>query len=216
MKVEMEKIELSQSRKVKKQKKKHLERLYDKKPLIELIVAILSIPSLILIVLLNYNSLENINGNNKPTPTSSPVEKITVPSANTTVPNFFTAPITRTPRPTQAPYETQQPCNKNLGSASITYPSEGSTVNSNPAEVDISYDNSINCGAVWAYSVNGSSWSDYSNNSVALYNLPNGEVTFQLRVKSIASSDSTLLTRHFTYTGQSTAPVPTTASSSAQ
>lgn len=214
----MEKIEFSRSRKLNKPRKKGLESLYDKKPLIEFVVAILSIPSIILLVILNYNTLQNLN--NKPQPTPTPlVINNTQPAAtttNTTIPNFFTVPITHTPRPTEIPSAPQQPCNKSLGPVSITYPSEGSTVNTNPAEIDISYDNSTYCGAVWAYSINGSSWSDYNNNSVALYNLPNGEVTFQLRVKSITSSDSTTLTRHFTYTGQSTAPVPTTASSSAQ
>lgn len=209
----MEKMEFSRSRRLKKHKRKTLEHLYDKKPLIELIVAILSIPSLVLLVLLNYNTLRNLN--KSPEPTSTPASNI-VPTANTVMPNFFTAPLTRTPHPTEIPSASQAPCNKHLGPVTITYPGEGSTVNNNPAEVDISYDNNTYCSAVWSYSVNGSSWSDYNASSVALYNLPDGQVTFQLRVKSLTSTETTTITRHFTYTGQSTAVVPTTASSSAQ
>ena len=209
----MEKMEFSRSRRLKKHKRKSLERLYDKKPLIELIVAILSIPSLILLVLLNYNTLRNLN--KSPEPTSAPASTI-VPATNTAMPNFFSAPLTRAPHPTEAPNASQTPCNKSLGPVTITYPSEGSTVNNNPAEVDISYDNNTYCSAVWSYSVNGSSWSNYNDSSVALYNLPDGQITFQLRVKSLTSTETTTITRHFTYTGQSTGAAPTTASSSAQ
>jgi len=210
----MEKMEFSRSRRLKKNKRKTLEHLYDKKPLIELIVAILSIPSLILLVLLNYNSLRNLNKSSEPTPT--PSANSTAPTVNTSMPNFFTASITRTPHPTEILNASQAPCNKRLGPVTITYPSEGSTVNTNPAEIDISYDDNTYCSAVWSYSVNGSNWSNYNDSSVALYNLPDGQITFQLRVKSLTSTETTTLTRHFTYTGSSAAAVPTTASSSAQ
>lgn len=106
-------------------------------------------------------------------------------------------------------------CNPSLGPVSITSPGEGDTVSSNPVEVQISYDNATYCSAVWSYSINGSSWSNYDNNSVALYNLPNGQIQFQLQVKSLTSSDTTTLTRDFYYNGQSTMPEPTSASGSA-
>lgn len=206
----MEKIEFTRSRRTGKIKKKRLERLYEKKPLIELIVTILSIPSLILVVILNFNSLKNINA--KPTPT--PSTTATNPAAKTTAPNFFTEPIINTPKSAQSDIN-QTVCNKNLGPITITAPNEGDTLTSNPAEIDIAYNNSTYCSAVWSYRVNGSSWSNYDNNSVALYNLPNGQITFELRAKSLASSDTTTLTRHFIYNGPSTATTPTTASTSA-
>lgn len=210
----MEKIELGNSRSSRRVKKKKLERLYDKKPFIELIVALLSIPSLLLLVILNYNSVKNLNSS-KITPTPAANNPINSGTNETGVnPNFFTAPIIRPGRPTDSS-STQEPCSKHLGPINITSPNEGSTLTNNPVEVDISYDDSTYCSAVWSYSVNGSNWSDYSNNSVALYNLPNGPITFQLRVKSLTSSDTTTLTRDFTYNGPSSAVVPTNASSSA-
>ena len=210
----MEKIELSRSRRTDHKKRSKPDRVYDKKPLIELIVAILSIPSLVLVVLLNFNTLKSLNGT-KITPTPGITNPLPAINANTTTPNFFVRPVTREPQPTVASATSQSPCNKNLGPVSITSPNEGDTINSNPVEVDISYDNTDYCSAVWSYSINGSSWSDYDNNSVALYNLPDGPIKFQLKVKSLTSSDSTTLTRDFTYTGQSIAPVPITASGSA-
>jgi hypothetical protein len=210
----MEKMDLSRSTRAAQKKRSKLDRVYDKKPLIELVVAILSIPSLILVVLLNFNSLKNLDAA-KLTPTPGTTNTVPPLNTNTTNPNFFARPVTREPQSTEASSNSQAPCNKSLGLVNITSPNEGDTVNSNPVEIDISYDDTDYCSAVWSYSINGSSWSDYNNNSVALYNLPDGQIKFQLRVKSLTSSNSTTLTRDFTYTGQSTAPVPTTASGSA-
>jgi len=209
----MEKVEFGKSKKTTRIKRKKLDRLYDKKPLIELVVAILSIPSLILLVLLNFNSLKNLNSKASPTPV--PTAGIVIPGTSGSSASFFSEPISRPPRPTQIPYTSQVPCNKSLGPVSISSPIEGDTVSQNPVEIDISYNDGTYCSAVWSYSVNGSNWSDYNNSSVGLYNLPNGPVTFELRVKSLTSSNTTTLTRHFTYTGQSNAPLPTIASSSA-
>jgi hypothetical protein len=200
----VDKIKIKSSKKIKKKK---IEKIYDKKPLIEFIVAVLSIPSILLLLILNYKSLTNTN-NAKPTPT--PTGNISVPGTNG---NFFTKPVNREAKPTLLPNETQAPCIKGLGPVSISSPNEGDMITANPVEVDISYDESTYCSAVWSYSVNGSNWSDYNNNSFALYNLPDGPIKFQLRVKSLTSSDTTTLTRNFTYEGQSNAPA--TASNSA-
>lgn len=205
----MEKVKLTKTEKTSKVKKKRIEKLYDKKPLIELIVAILSIPSIILLAILNLKSLTNLS-NAKLTPT--PSVNISTGGSNA---NFFTRPITRQPNPSSAPSMSQVPCIKNLGPVTITSPNEGDTVTSNPAEINISYDDIKYCGAVWSYSVNGGQWSDYNNNSVALYNLPSGSVTFTLRIKSLTSSETASITRDFIYNGQTPAVFPTNASSSA-
>lgn len=191
---------------IQKAKKKKLERLYEKKPIVEFIVAILSIPSIILLLLLNLKALTN-NSSAKITPTPSMANTVTESS-----PNFFTRPVTREAKPTVAPDATQAPCTRGLGPVSISSPNEGDVVTTNPVNVSISYDDSKYCSAVWSYSVNGSSWSDYNNNSVALYNLSNGSVAFQLRVKSLTNSDSAILTRNFTYEGQSTTPISASGS----
>lgn len=209
-------MEFTRTRRVKLKKSK-LEKVYDKKPLIEFIVALLSIPSLILLVILNFNSLRSING---ATPTPTPISGTAIPTAkassgiNNT--SFFSEPVSRAPRMTRTVIENKLPCNKNLGPVSITSPGEGTVVTANPVEVNISYDDTTYCSAVWSYSINGSSWSGYSNNSVALYNLPDGPVQFTLRVKSLTSPDTTTLTRDFTYNGQVTVAQPTNASGSAQ
>lgn len=200
-----------ESIKAKKTKKSKLEHVYDKKPLIEFIVALLSIPSIILLLILNFNSIKNLD-NPKPTPTPDSTSNNFIKGTTGSGSNYYAAPVGI--RHMLVP--TAQPdCDKSLGPVSITSPGEGDTVIDNPVEIDISYDNSKYCGAAWSYSINGGTWSSYDDRSVALYNLPDGQITFDLRVKSIASSDETTLTRHFTYNGSTSAPIPTNASSSA-
>src|SRR6266404_2072701 len=150
----MTKVEQTKVKNSKTAKKKKIERLYDKKPMIEFVVAVLSIPSILLLLILNLKSLTSSN-NAKPTPT---------PSNNTSVPNFFARPISRVPKTTILPNETQAPCVKGLGPVSITTPNEGDMITTNPIEVAISYDDSKYCSAVCSYGVNGSNWSDYNNN----------------------------------------------------
>jgi len=202
----MAKSEKKSQKEIQKAKKKKLERLYEKKPIVEFIVAILSVPSIILLLLLNLKALTNSSGA-KITPTPSMANTVTGSS-----PNFFARPVIREAKPTLAPDATQAPCTQGLGPVSISSPNEGDVVMTNPVNVSIFYDDSKYCSAVWSYSVNGSSWSDYDNNSFALYNLPNGPIAFQLRVKSLTNLDSTTLTRNFTYEGQSTTPISASGS----
>jgi hypothetical protein len=146
----MAKVEQKKAKNTQKAKKRKLERIYEKKPIIEFIVAVLSIPSILLLLLLNLKALTN-NSNVKLTPT--PSGAISVPGTNT---SFYSRPVTREPKPTKPPDETQTPCIKGLGPVSITTPAEGDTVTANPVEIDISYDDTTYCSAVWSYSVNGS------------------------------------------------------------
>jgi hypothetical protein len=188
---------------------KKKKKLIDKKPHLEFIGSLLTIPFLISVLILNYNSIKNLN-NAKLTPTPAP--------NNTSMGHggFFSAPIgSNLPKATADPAASQAPCQKGLGSVSITSPDEGDNVNSNPVEVDIAYDDSTHCGAAWSYRINGGDWSGYDDRSVALYNLPNGNIKFDLRVKSIVGPETTSLTRNFVYTGSNSNVVPTTASSSA-
>ena len=203
----MAKIAKSKAKNTQKANKKKLERLYEKKPIVEFIVAVLSIPSILLLLLLNLKALTNNSSANPPPP---PTGVFSVPGTNE---SFYSRPVTREPKVTVLPNETQAPCIKGLGPVSISSPNEGAAIASNPVDVNISYDDSTYCSAVWSYSVNGSSWSDYNNNSVALYNLPNGPITFQLRVKSLTTSDSTTLSRNFVYSGSSNPTVPNSSGS---
>ena len=185
--------------------KKKENKFLKNKPYIEFATAFLSIPVLITVMLLNFNSLKNLNA--KPTPTPMP--------GATTNQGFFAQPVgddeVATPTPLGA---TEAPCMKGLGPVTISTPQEGDAVNDNPVMVDINYDDSRYCEAAWSYRINGGSWSGYDDRSVALYNLPQGQIKFELRVKSIAGDDTDTLTRNFTYSGKGTILIPTSPNGS--
>jgi hypothetical protein len=190
----------------KKRHKNLPSKIVKKKPYVELVTAFLSIPVLITVLLLNVTSLRNINA--RPTPTPEP-EKVY--NGN----GFFAAPV----RPSRAvsPSTTvdPSPCKKALGPVSISSPGENDTVTDNPVTINIEYgSDSVYCGAAWSYRINGGSWSGYDDRSVALYNLPRGQVTFDLRVRSIVTSDEKSLTRNFLYDPKEPAVIPENPNSS--
>lgn len=186
-------------------KAKKESKLLKNKPYIEFLTAFLSIPVMITVMVLNFNTLKNIN--TKPTPTPMP--------GVSTQAGFFAEPIGGEtlvePTPEGA---TPEPCLRGLGPLTITTPEENDVVTENPVTIDISYDDKRYCAAAWSYRINGGSWSGYDDRSVALYNLPQGPVKFELRVKSIAGDDNRTVTRNFTYKGSGTILIPTSSSGS--
>lgn len=185
-------------------KRKNLPaRIVKKKPYFELATAFLSIPVLITVLLLNVTTLKNINA--KPTPTPEPQSKNNG--------SFYAAPVGHGLAVTPSVAAAGQ-CKKSLGPVSITSPGENDAVTDNPVTVNISYDDSSYCGAAWSYRINGSSWSGYDDRSVALYNLPRGQITFELRVRSIVTSEERTITRRFTYNGSQQIFVPDNPNSS--
>ena len=190
-----------------------IKNIPNKKNHIDFIAALLTIPVLVSVIILNYSNLQKTNTKtNLPSPTPAQVEKqiiITAPPNNPQV----AAPNTQ---PTASPSAT---CIKQVGPVSIVYPTENQTVSDNPLCINISYSNSNYCSVVWSYRINGGTWSDYNSNSPCIYNLPNGNIKFDLRVQStVAQDQQQTFTRNFVYNGQGTiaTPSPTpTASSSA-
>ena len=181
------------------------KNLPEKKQYIEFFTAILTVPVLLTVILLNVNNLRAKDSNQKTTPTPTAVKEFIF---TTQVPEKLNTPST-TPILTS--------CQKDIPPITIATPNENDTVADNPVDIGISYNQGNYCSIVWSYRLNAGPWSDYNNNSVSLYNLTPGKQTFDLRVKSLASNSQTTLTRHFTYTG----PTPTldqskTGSSSAQ
>ncbi len=162
---------------------------------LDYIVGILSIPVLITAIILNF---ANLNKNKAATAQASPTPQIiVVPASQNSL----------SPKPT-----TSQSCTRTIGPVDITFPQEGQEVATNPLCINIDYSNSNFCPVVWSYRINGASWSDYNNNSPCIYNLPNGSVSFQLKVNSTVSTETKTLTRNFTYDGANNptaTPLPT-------
>ena len=179
----------------------HYKDIPNKKPYIEFFAALLSIPVLLTVILLNLSSLRSDKNNKTSAPTPASAEKIYVnmPGQNTTT------QVSKTP---------SEPCTPGIGQVTISSPDENEIVTDNPVAVNVNYKNNGFCEIVWSYRINGGSWSDYDDKSIALYNLPQGNIKLDLRVKSVVNSDSDALTRNFTYKGNSVVPTSPAASSS--
>jgi len=194
-----------------------IRRLPDKKQYVEFFTAILSVPVLITVILLNLSNLTaSKNTKQTPTPAAATTPQtiyITAPGGQNTVGN--NQPNAPTTAATINPSATQGPCKPQIGPVAITSPQEGQTVSDNPVNITIVYQNDTYCSVVWSYQINGGSWSDFDNKSIALYNPPQGNITLNLRVQSTVSDQQETLTRHFTYNGSTTiaTPTPTIASS---
>jgi hypothetical protein len=172
----------------------------DKKQYIEFFTALLSVPVLLTVILLNVN---NLRAKDKPTePSPAPSEKI-----------IYISPSAESEKNSVTP-SGDGVCKKELPPVSIQYPQEGDTIEDNPLKISITYPKNNNfCAIVWSYRINNGTWSDFDDNSIALYNLSSGKITFDLRVKSIATGEGMTLRRTFQYINTSITPDATSSDS---
>lgn len=175
-------------------------KIPDKKPYIEFITAALSIPVLITVIMINVNNLNSQNNkNSKDEPTVAP-KTIYVPiSGGNAQTQEKKNNNTSSPQSKIVISQSIQPCLPEVGNISISSPKEGETVSSQPLAININYQKANYCAVVWSYRINGGNWSDYDDKSIALYNLPDGKIKLELRVKSIVSGEEKTLTRDFQY-----------------
>lgn len=172
--------------------KKWYRGLPDQKRYFEFLGAVLAIPVLITVLLLNLGNLKKEE--TKPTPVPKETVKVIIPTQEKET----------SPSPTSAS------CKKAVGPVEITSPGEGQIVSQEPVCFNIEYKDESYCSSVWSYRIDNSSWSEFTDKSICLYNLTSGDHKLELRVKSIASSDEVQLVRNFTFKGKvSPTPSPT-------
>jgi hypothetical protein len=163
--------------------------LPDKKQYVEFFTAVLSVPVLLTVIILNVNNLSAKKDNSEDPKSVAPIV-VTVPAQKSdTI-------ITQT---------TSAACKKEIGPISIASPLANEVVEDDPVQISIEYDQGDYCAVVWAYSINGGRFSDYGSSSIALYNPPSGTIRFQLKVKSVVTGEEKVLNRSFTYQGPTTA-----------
>lgn len=167
-----------------------LKEFHTKKPHIEFFTALLTIPVLLTVIILNLNNLKS--NDKKDTPKNETI--VITQAAGDKEKEVIVK---------------KEACKAGIGDISIASPDENEEVTDNPVNVDINYDAGEYCTVVWSYRVNGGSWSSYDDRSIALYNLSNGNVKFELRVKSVVNSAQENLTRNFEYNGASASITPT-------
>lgn len=180
--------------------KRTLRALPEKKQYFELVGAMLSIPVLITVILLNTNSLKN----------STAKKDASSPTPATVVVTEKDRLITQPP---QVIYENNPSggnasCTKQVGQVRIASPNEDEVVATNPVCLDIVSVDVNACPAVYSYRVDNGAWSDFSKNTVCLYNLKAGKHSVDVKVKSSLSDDVVQLRRSF-QSGTTDAVTPT-------
>ena len=181
-----------------------IKNLPNKKNYLEFVTALLSIPVLLTVVYMNYLSIQEKRTHDALTPTPAPTQTVVT----------IIRERDSEPEPTAIqndPIINEKECEPGIGKIEITKPAEELVVSDNPLEVDIAYTKGDYCSVVWSYRINGSSWSDYTDNDIVIYNLPSGQKKLELRVKSIVSGETQTIERNFTYKNTSEIPTPTIA-----
>lgn len=186
-----------------------------KKSHVEFITAVLSVPVMLTVIILNLNNLAQQKNTTQKQSTSdktTPIQVIITGEKNNT-PTQYSTPQPSAPTGYISP--TMTSCIKEVGPVSILSPRENEVVSKNPLCITIATQSNY-CGVTWSYRFDNGDWSDYSDNSICLHSLANGNQTIQLRIRSQVSDDAVTLQRSFIYQGSSEPTVlPTVATSSA-
>jgi hypothetical protein len=187
-------------------------KLPDKKRHFELVSAILTIPMMLTVILVNLNNIKSQkNVATTSTNTTTPIQVvIDNPNSSTATASTITPTVTATKSATPS----KSDCKKDIGPIEILSPQEGEVITTNNVCINISTDNNY-CPVTWSYQLGSDSdWSDYNNNNICLYNLTPGKNQLNIKVKSTVVDKTITLQRNFIYQTASATPT-TTATASA-
>ncbi len=177
--------------------------LPDKKRYFELITAFLSIPVLLSVIFVNYFSIQERRNEEDKNPSPTPAVITIIERQDTPSPDEPTSKLTVTKNQTQ--------CEAEIGPIEITSPAENETLSDNPLCITIVRDNPNNkyCAVVWSQRINNSSWSDFTDREICIYNMDSGKKILELKVKSIVTGAEKTLKRVFTYENLTQIATPT-------
>lgn len=180
--------------------------LPEKKQYLEFFTALLSVPVLMTVILLNLNNLNNSRKQPDKTLEPTPIKQV-----------IYVSPKKDTlEKPSASPTPSvTDGCDEKLPAVSISVPSENDLVLDDPVNVIVDYKKENFCSVVWAYRINGSKWSDYDDKSIALYNLPSGSINLEVKIKSIVTGEERIIKRIFNYSSPSIEPTANISTDSA-
>lgn len=188
--------------------RKKIQKIPERKRYIDFIAALFAIPVMATVLLINIGNLQN-EKKDDPEASQPTQESVVIQPSNNNE-----AQDTEGSQQEDI-LQNNESCIKKVGPISIKYPAEGQTLYSNPVNILIDYDATEYCSVVWSYKINNTEWSEYTSNSISLFNPPQGNIQLELRVQSTASNDQTQLERNFEYKGPSQDTIIEEASSSA-
>jgi len=191
-------------------------KLPDKKKHVEFITALLSVPVMLTVIIINLNNLKQSKDTTSKQPTTAPIQILITGNADREKRPFpsvsLNPSISPTPTLSPTPSPTAAACKKQIGPVTILSPQESEIVTKDTVCINITTDNTY-CSVVWSYSLNGGSWSDYTDKDICLYNLSSGNKTIQLKVKSSVSDEVIQLQRSFIYKNPSATATPSSTTS---
>lgn len=186
-------------------------KLPDKKKYVEFVTALLSVPVMVTVIIINLNNLQqskNASTKQQATPSTTPIQVVITGDYDTkkqAPPPLSPSPyITMSPMPSPTPVE----CKKQIGPVTILSPQEGEIVTKDTVCITLTTDSSY-CPIIWSYSLNGGEWSDFTNKDICLYNVERGNKTIQLNIKSTVSDETVRLQRSFVYKNIGATPAAT-------
>lgn len=182
---------------------RHISRLPDKKRYFEFITAILSIPVLLSVILLNYTNIQNQRKPQEETKEPTPAVITIIREQDDDDEPRQQQPIT--------PVETE--CIPEVGPVTIVSPETGETTSDNPLSIVISQNDPDNeyCAIVWAYRINNGPWSNFDDRDISIYNMDSGQKKLDVRFKSLISGEEETVSRTFYYQNTQQIPTPTSA-----
>ncbi len=186
--------------------------LPEKKKYVEFISALLTIPVLMTVILINFGSLAERNKSKQPLPTTTPTQTV-IPIQ--IIKEEKLIPITTIPAQSTQLNPTSSVCNKNIPPIEIVSPQENEVVMKDSVCVNLRYDKEPYCAIVWSQSINGGSWTDFSDKAYCFLNLTKGPYTIDVKVKSIVTGEETNIRRSFIFDGPSSIVPTGTATQSA-
>ena len=196
----------------------YIKKLPSKKHHLDFIVAILTIPVLLTVIITNLYNISQNKNSQKAEISVSPAVSETVNKLNNSDLNPSAAKgETNSASPTTAAISTQPTntpiqCNQTPQPYTIAYPKEGENVSGiSPVCIVLQPIGAGYCSTKNSYRVNGGSWSGYqdSDQSICLNNLSDGSVVFQLKTKSDKSGIEQQYTVKFTYQEEPSSPSAT-------
>lgn len=187
-------------------------RLPEKKHHVEFITAVLSVPVMLTVIIINLNNLnqQKISNQKQTSEKIVPIQVVITGEKQ----NLPTETPVVTASQSGVPSATPASCIKEVGMVSITSPRENEVVTKDPVCITVATQAGY-CPVNWSYRLDDSNWSDYSDKNICLRNMTNGNKVFQLRIKSLSSSDEVTLQRSFVYQGNNEPTTDPRASSSA-
>jgi hypothetical protein len=169
--------------------RKWYRSLPDKKVYFELLGAVLTIPVLITVILLNLANLNKGKADPTPTPQVIRVVETQTPARIVTV----------IPAEAGQRISPQASCKKQIGPVNISSPQEGEITSRNPVCTTVSYTAGEYCGIEWAVKIDNGAYSEFDDKDVCFYNLPNGAKTLTVKVRSTEGGEELILQRNFVY-----------------